>query len=364
MESTQKDIFISRMCWIGISIIIVCFILYYFVYVRNLESRECSYMDGLYYKLAGSLRNVQSSDPNCGYTFKDYYIKTSYNCCSGGSYKNDVVSTCVLKDVLRQGVRGLDFEVYSLNDEPVIATSTSENFYVKETYNSVLFSDAMSIIRNYAFSNSTSPNPTDPIILHLRIKSNNEKMYDNLAKIFKYYDDIVLGKEYSFENQNTNLGDVPLLKLCNKIVIIVDRNNSTFLENKNFMEYVNMTSNSMFMRALHFYDIKFTPDLNELQEYNKRNMTIAMPDVGYNPPNPSGIVERETGCQMLAMRYQLIDSNLKENTTFFDNAGYAFVLKPERLRYIPVTVPTPTPQKPELSYATRTVSSDYYKFNI
>jgi len=34
------------------------------------------------------------------------------------------------------------------------------------------------------------------------------------------------------------------------------------------------------------------------------------------------------------------------------------------LRYIPVTVPTPTPQKPELSYATRTVSSDYYKFNI
>ena len=93
-------------------------------------------------------------------------------------------------------------------------------------------------------------------------------------------------------------------------------------------------------------------------------MTIAMPDVGYNPPNPSGIVERETGCQMLAMRYQLIDSNLKENTTFFDNAGYAFVLKPERLRYIPVTVPTPTPQKPELSYATRTVSSDYYKFNI
>ena len=36
----------------------------------------------------------------------------------------------------------------------------------------------------------------------------------------------------------------------------------------------------------------------------------------------------------------------------------------ERLRYIPITIPLPPPQDPELAFATRTVQSDFYKFNI
>ena len=41
-----------------------------------------------------------------------------------------------------------------------------------------------------------------------------------------------------------------------------------------------------------------------------------------------------------------------------------FVLKPANLRYVPTTVPAPEPQDPKLSYATRTVKSDFYHFNI
>jgi hypothetical protein len=37
-------------------------------------------------------------------------------------------------------------------------------------------------------------------------------------------------------------------------------------------------------------------------------------------------------------------------------------LKPENLRYIPVTIPTPTPQNPAYSYATREASTDFYSF--
>ena len=73
---------------------------------------------------------------------------------------------------------------------------------------------------------------------------------------------------------------------------------------------------------------------------------------------------REMGCQLLAMRYQKVDVNVEENDVFFDENGYAFVLKPENLRYIPVTIPTPPPQNPQLSFATRDVSSDFYSFNI
>ena len=40
----------------------------------------------------------------------------------------------------------------------------------------------------------------------------------------------------------------------------------------------------------------------------------------------------ETGCQMVAMRYQLADDNLKDNIKFFNEVGYAFVLKPKEQR--------------------------------
>jgi hypothetical protein len=64
------------------------------------------------------------------------------------------------------------------------------------------------------------------------------------------------------------------------------------------------------------------------------------------------------------MRYSLFDTNLEENEMFFDETGYAFVLKPAALRYIPVEIEDPEEQNPDLSYATRNLSSNYYNFNI
>jgi hypothetical protein len=118
------------------------------------------------------------------------------------------------------------------------------------------------------------------------------------------------------------------------------------------------------MRGYNYYDVKNNPDINELTEYNKRNMTIVFPDKGVNPSNPSGTLCRALGCQMIAMRYQMVDNFLMENTAFFDKCNYAFCLKPPDLRYTPVTIPDPTPQNPNYSYATRTVSTDYYSLNI
>ena len=93
-------------------------------------------------------------------------------------------------------------------------------------------------------------------------------------------------------------------------------------------------------------------------------MTIGIPNKGANPANPSSVVMRETGCQMLAMRYQNIEANVEENDAFFNESNSAFVLKPDPLRYQVVVIESPPPQDPKLSYATRTVSSEYYNFNI
>jgi len=362
-----KENFVSIFLFVLILIIVICALVYYF-YMINLTGKECSNMDGLYSSLNTKIRSLNASDPNCKYNLRDYYIKTAYNCCSAGAYKNDFVSICALKDVLRQGVRGLDFEIYSVADNPVVATSTVPNYYVKETYNYVNFADVMNIISNYAFSQSTAPNPQDPIIFHMRIMSNNQKMFDKLAQIFKQYDSLFLGPEYSFESEKNNakhnLGTSPVLSLNRKIIVVVDNTNKSFSSNPAFYEYVNLTSNSIFMRALNYYNVKNTPDITELQDYNKQNMTISMPDVSAKPTNPNAIICRETGCQMIAMCYQENDVFLQENNQFFDNNGYAFVLKPENLRYIEVTIPAPTIPNPALSYQTRTVSSQYYSFNI
>ena len=359
----MNEDFVSYFILALILIIVITYVSY-MIYLSSLEAKECNYVNMLYPSINGNIKPLSKNHSDCSGNLYDYYIKTAFNACSGGSYQNDYVDVCVLKSILKQGVRCLDFEIYNVNNQPVVSSSSSKNtnYYVKETFNSVEFSEVMKIISNYAFSGGTAPNPTDPLIIHLRIKSNEQAMYNNLAKIFKSYDSIMLGKNYSYENHGKNIGAQPLISFMNKIILIVDKSNNSYLENKEFMEYVNMTSNSVFMRALSYYDVKNTPDINELEQFNQRCMTIVYPDVGVNPSNPSGMLCRAAGCQMVAMRYQHVDNFLKENAMFFDEGGYGFVLKPENLRYKQVTIPTPTPQNPAYSYQTRNASSDYYSF--
>lgn len=229
----MKDDFVSYIIIAFIFVILIIMILY-IIYIRRLESAECSFMNTLYPSLDGNIRSINSNDPDCSGNLYDYYIKTAYNACSGGSYKNDFVDICNLKSVIKQGVRGLDFEIYSIDGNPVVATSTSSDYYVKETFNSVNFADVMTTIKNYAFSSGTAPNFTDPIIIHLRIKSNNQTMYTNLGNIFASYDDIMLGKDYSYENSGSNLCGIPLLNFMNKVILVVDRINNAYLENEIF----------------------------------------------------------------------------------------------------------------------------------
>jgi hypothetical protein len=347
----------------GVIALIIIIMIVYLVRLRLLNSIECKYMTNMYGTIDGNITSVNPTNPDSSGNLYDYYIKTAYNACSGGSYKNDFVNICNLKNVLKQGVRGLDFEIFSINDNPVVSTSTSNSYYVKETFNSVNFSDVMKSINDYAFSSSSVPNPNDPIIIHLRFQSSNQTMYTNLANILKSYDAIFLGPEYSFENNNLNLGAVPLSNLMGKVIVIVDRSNTSFAENQAFLEFVNMTSNSVFMRGLTYNDVQNTPDINELQDFNKTGMTIVFPNSGPNPTNPSAILTGEAGCQMTAMRFQYVDSYLEQYTSFFDEAGTAFVLKPLKLRYVPTTIPDPVKQNPQLSYQTRNITTDYYSFN-
>jgi hypothetical protein len=189
-------------------------------------------------------------------------------------------------------------------------------------------------------------------------------MYTSLANIFKSYDSLMLGANYSYETNGKNLGAMPLTNFMGKVILIVDKSNTSFMDNADLMEYINLTSNSVFMRAYDYYNVKNNPDINELTGFNMSAMTIVLPDSGVNPDNPSGMLCRAAGCQMVAMRFQHIDNFLEENAVFFNEASYAFALKPADLRYTAATIPDPTPQVPQNSYQTRNASTDYYSFNF
>lgn len=356
---------IIKMIGIAIIALLIFLILFWILNKLWLNDRNCKNMNSLYkdFPMIRSINPANGGD-EFSHNLRDYYIKTAYNCCAAGDFRNDFVNVCALKDCIRQGARCLDFQIFSIDNKPVIAVSSQKDFTIKESYNSIDFEDAIEIIADYAFSGSTCPNSADPLIIHLRVMSNNKEIYDKMSKvIYRHLERRLLGRAHSYENNGKNLGVIPLKDLMGKVILIVDKTNGLF-ENTSLDEYVNMASNSIFMRALHMHDVKYTPDMQELIEFNKKNMTICLPDLSDRATNPSAAIAIKYGCQMVGMSFQNFDANMEFYDDMFDEAGTAFVLKPQVLRYIPVTIPIPEPPPPEYSYKERPVESDYYSFKI
>jgi hypothetical protein len=107
IQNLDED-FQSYMIIAFICLILIIFI-GYMIYLSKLENNEVSYMNTLYPSVDGYIKPLSSNDPDCSGNLFDYYIKTAYNACSGGSYKNDFVNVNILKSVIKNGVICLDF---------------------------------------------------------------------------------------------------------------------------------------------------------------------------------------------------------------------------------------------------------------
>ena len=364
IQKKLRDSKVGKFVVLGLCGLLIAMVFFWIYNKSTLNTRNCDNMKKLYPEVA-QIRTINTARPEFKHNLRDYYIKTAYNACSPGQFKNDFVNICALKSVIGQGARCLDFEVYSVNNEPVVSTSAVDDFTVKETYNSVKWSDVCTTIRDYAFSGATCPNPGDPLIIHLRLMSKNKPMYSKMATIFENtLNSRLLGPKYSYENHGRNLGQEPIKNLMGKIVVIADRSNALF-EDTELDEYVNLASNSVFMRGIRYTQgVKYTPDMNELIEFNKKNMTIVLPDLNQSDPNYAFSLTQKTGCQFSAFSFQNFDSNMEYYDLFFDKQGAAFILKPQELRFIPVTVPPPQKANPEYSYEKRETKTDYYSITI
>ena len=92
------------------------------------KEKHCDIIKDVYTDM-GKVSSINLNDANYkGYLLRDYYVKTAYNCCASGQFKNDFVGLCALRTCINQGARCLDFEIYSIDDQPVIAASSINDF--------------------------------------------------------------------------------------------------------------------------------------------------------------------------------------------------------------------------------------------
>ena len=247
------------------------FILAYISYKFYLKRKNNEEMTTSLKEISSTIKSIPFK--NASNPLRDYYVSSSYNSCCGGEFKNDYVDTTPLQEVIKKGARLLDFEIYSINNKPVVSASSQESFNIKEMYNSIPFSEVIDTVRMSAFSGALCPNPNDPLFLNLRIKSNKLEIYEQLAKILKSSIGIkLLDRKYGYEANGEGIVKQPLNKFLGKIIIICDDKDGNFRKVDSFHKLVNMSSGSAFLRELRYYDVLYTPDFKELTYFNKKNI--------------------------------------------------------------------------------------------
>ena len=303
------------------------------------------------------LTSLNMEDSQSKFKLRDYYIKSAYNVFNPDKFKNSTVSMDACLYVIARGCRFIDFEVFSVDNVQVIASSSVNSFNYKETYNHIPVSDAFEVLGSYAFSGSKCPNPNDPFIIHMRIMSQNITMYDNLANIIAQSKTLarnLLGAKYGREYRSKDLGDEDIRSLMGKVILMVDGSNPVYRNTKLF-ELINMSSKSLFLSKYTFFGVKNIGDPQAFKDANKKNMCLVVPDKTGRPINSGHNGPFTWGCQIVAMCFQeeVRDEKLKAYEDKFASVGYGFILKPEDLRYVPITIAPPAPPDPKSSMESR-----------
>lgn len=325
------------------------------MYINWILNKKADYGCKIITLVPTSLSSIDTSD-TYSYPVNFYYIKTAYNCCSEGSYVNDYVNLCILEKIISQGVRCFDFEIFNINDIAVVSTSSNNNYWVKETFNYVVFSEALEKIIGQAFNSSYCSNYSDPVFISLRMKTNNINVYNNLAKLFKNYTtQYLLEDKYNYSNNENNFcATVPLNLLMKKIVIMVNSPNA-ILPTSELDEFVNINTgpSTYFFKYVPFSVIKTNYD-DETILYTTEKAIFVSPDIENGKPiNPESTLCFKLGVQFIGMAFQNNDSYLQAYQAFFDKYKHAFIMKNELL----------LPKKYNLQISVPSAESDPNKCN-
>jgi hypothetical protein len=136
---------------------------------------------------------------------------------------------------------------------PAVPVTHAEwNYFVEREYVIKKRAEVLGIITQdtftFAVAGTHGKTTTSAILGHILFESGVD-VTAFVGGVLENYDSILMSKDYDSEYYGQNFGNVELKKLMGKVIIIVDRSNIAFLECPEFYKFVNMTSNSVFMRA-------------------------------------------------------------------------------------------------------------------
>ena len=329
---------------ISVLIILVVYFLYFFRRIpralRNLET----------YSKNLNIIPISANPEIMKGNFKlcDFYVASSYKSYLPYNQYWDYSSIDAIEKVIRAGARYIELDVFPsgfcLNSEPVVFNGEEAGLYNYTTR--LNFEKCIKRISEWAF-NSQLSNNTDPFFLCLNIYcDSNKRLLQKISRVIhKNFDNRLLGPKYNW--RKSNLALTPIKELQSKMVIISNSN----WEGSSMEEYVNFSPDMPFFRSMGHKQIASNLDQNELTDFNRQNLTRVIPQITAERQsvnfNPS--ISWLNGSQFVCMHYQTIDNMM---LLYFENFKKAsFVLKPERLRYKPVSYSSPIQQNPVVSFA-------------
>jgi len=281
----------------------------------------------------------------------DYYVAGSgYTVMTAKTVYSYVTADAIAK-VIAAGARIVELHVYEVNKQPVVGIA-DEATKKMLTYNTVPFEDCCLAVANNAFKTST------PFILSIVFHTEDTTIADTCADIMKNtLRRFMLDSSYSYQRKNIALE--PICNLLNKLIVVSgEHHKGTALD-----ELVNISWSSSLCRRLTYTQASQTYDHEELTEYNKRNITLVVPDLDTTSmANRSAEICFSYGCQWVLMNYGSLDNAMEVYTGRFVNSS--FIVKPEELRYKPVTYNAPPPQNPNVSFQPKQMQSPLFDVTI
>lgn len=280
-----------------------------------------------------------------------FYVMSSYNSCCNGTYSNTTVSLETLSDVIRTGARFLDFEIFNKNGEPVIAVSNvNDSLYRKSSYNHITVSSALETIRNLALVGSGScPNPSDPLFLHFRLKTRNERVCNKLAKeIYNTFRDRLVGysdtrylfesnERYSNTQDRGNIFIEPLSNFMGKVIILVNDEFGGYKKSYLLKMVTNVRSGTNILNMIDYNYLRNNSTKEDTISQNRPHASVVIPVKSSSNENYNVNYPIVTGCQFITMNFQEPDSNFLFYYDKFKTAGSAFMKRDASLCY---TIPT------------------------
>ena len=256
---------------------------------------------------------------------KHMYIKTAYNACCSGKFKLDYVDLCALKMPSIYGVRALDFQIYSLENEPIVAASTTNSHNYKETINHLNLVDVMYEVKKLFLSPIIKTGmQKDPLFLIFRMYTKNEKIYDRMASILgEVYNYTSFGRKQttdSYDDYYKVFKNILFKELGGKVIIILihSENSNSIIESTKLGSYVDIYGSDM--QVYRYNDLKDTQSQSVVTRMTNLKFSYCKPTLEKSNTNYDFLLPFSMGFQFVGMNFQNPDVYLDEYNNFFKNS--------------------------------------------